>query len=121
MKKRASFSTLGDEITIAQKPKAEMVGVRGYWRPSDGTIAVCADLPEIEKVEVLIHEAMHFAEDILKQAGVIKRRVPHDFIEQSAFGIVVVMVHAGVIHGVTVEDCNAYVRAAKRRARRGPK
>lgn len=118
MKLPVSFTTLGDRITIQESPKEKMPGMRGSWNPRTGTISLAEGQREMEKIQTLIHEALHFSESILKLAGVIKRRPDHRFLDEAAFGVSIVLAYAGALDGVSIEDARAYINREKRRAAR---
>lgn len=100
MRLPVTFRTLGDPITIREKPIPGL----GCFDSGTGVITLHPDQDAVGKLIALIHEALHVGETSLKH------EIDHDYIEGASFGVAVILIQAGAIEGVTVADLHRFMR-----------
>jgi len=61
---------------------------------------------------LMLHEFLHVGESVLKQAGAIKRRVDHDFIENIPTGLLFLMHQAGMLKDFPIDELLSSCRPA---------
>ena len=79
-------------------------GRLGYYEPGTATIVISEKETGPARYITFLHEAMHAVEYAMKGAGIIKRRPPHDFIENAAMNLFLVLALGGFLNGVTPEE-----------------
>ena len=87
----------------------ERRGARGYW---DGTeIVIDADSDDMGRRVALLHELGHVVEDILIQAGLLPRRITHDYLPEGSLTLFYLLAEAAVLRGVTPSKIEEWVAA----------
>lgn len=81
----------------------------GAWDETTGEILIKRDQPKVGKYIVLLHELLHMSETLLKQGGIIKRRISHDFITHAAPLMLAFLVDGGIVTDVTPDEMTAFI------------
>lgn len=90
----------------------------GHFDESTGTIVVRDDQRGVEREIVLVHELLHAAETACINAGVIRRRVPHAFVENAAPILLALLAEIRPHLRATARDVARFMVARRRRRRR---
>lgn len=96
-----TITRLGDPIVIREEKTGPELGC---CSERDMTITIDPNQPKAGKFVVLIHELMHLTDSQLIRTGIRKRRVEHDWIGQASGNLLILMVAAGLIRDLTLED-----------------
>lgn len=100
------IQTAGDPVRVVQ---AEVDGAYGCFDERTGEIRIDPRQPAMGKHIVLIHEALHMAESMLLQAGIIDEHVSHEFITQAAPVVLHVLASGGLHRAVSLGELNAFM------------
>lgn len=75
------LTILGETILILERPMADL---HGAWDEESGVVTIDPRQDEYSKRETLLHELMHVVESKVKADGGIRRSVAHNYIDQGA-------------------------------------
>jgi hypothetical protein len=94
-----TIDILGDPITIRYQqdgdPLAE--GDLAAFDERTGTVIIREGETGPGLRVLLVHEFLHIVESSLIQQGLLRRRVPHDFITFGSSGLVLLLSEAGIL------------------------
>lgn len=109
-----TITALGAPVTVRYAEPGELPGgVRGSWSPSSdgesGTVLLRPGMPPVGEAVILVHELLHLVDEAMVATGASPDLVPHEWVEGAAFGLASILIHLGVIRGVTVEDWRGFM------------
>lgn len=108
--KNRTIRDFGDPVTITEADIKQL----GYFDRKTGTIAIRRKQPKAGKHIVLLHEALHFIAEMMRQSGAIKRQPTHAFISGAAPGLLMFLVSAGFWKGLTKRELMAFMRTDRK-------
>lgn len=94
-------------VTICE---ADLGGKLGCYDETTATITIAPEQEHIGKYVTFIHEALHAVDTQMREAGIVKRRAPHSFIENCSMNLFLLMALGGFINGVTPDEAIAFAQ-----------
>ena len=109
-----TITALGAPVTVRYAEPGELPeGVRGSWTPDpsgeSGTVLLRPGMHPVGEAIILVHELLHLVDEAMVATGAAPELVPHEWVEGAAFRLASLMIHLGVIRGVTVDDWRAFM------------
>ena len=101
-------------IDIIETSRKELGKKLGDWDPVKRTIRVRRQQSWVGKNITFLHEAFHCIDDAMLGSKIRKRRVEHNWIENAAMNLLLLLVEAGLWRGITKHEMRAfYIRSKK--------
>lgn len=104
----ARLRTFG--VNVEHRPDLKTLG---HWDERDGTIRLRDDPKSVGGGVVLVHEAMHLAESVMIQRGIIKRRAGEPFVTHAAPVVLYALASVGLLKGITEADVDRFMRKGR--------
>ncbi len=111
-----SVKGLGEPIGIALGDIRGGRDGHGYYDPAEMSITIGEHVPLPLRHVILLHEALHLVDHQLIGAGVTKRQIPHEFINQGSPLLLAFLTQAGFWkNGPTLRELDTAMRAEQRK------
>jgi hypothetical protein len=100
---------MGDEIIVTWK-NLDREEATGMWADSFMHILLDPNQPDIEKIDTIIHELMHYMETKMINDGARKRGISHDYITNAATCLSIMLGKYGLLKNVSESEAVKYER-----------
>lgn len=107
LKKRLARGQI--ELAVGVTVRTEAMKRLGWWAPDKSEIVLNPKQPHIGIDITFLHELLHCVDDQMVAAGIVKRRVPHAWIESAAMNLLWLLVEADLWRGITRRQVRTFV------------
>jgi hypothetical protein len=105
-----TLDRFGDPVTVKFVDGIEGHNL-GAWDERTGTIYIDKNQPKAGQCVVLVHELLHMSETMLRQVGIVKNEIDHEYITNAAPLILAALVDMGLFSGIGPDDLTEWLEA----------